>query len=96
MSEGVQDRVAKWLTYVVLLVIVIGGACLMYPNYRRGQSLRLQNAELQERIDRKKREIRTLIDNQRRFRSDADFVESIARQNHRVLPGEYIFIFNKD
>ena len=52
--------------------------------------------ELQERIDRKKREIAELVENQRRFKTDADFVEKIARQNHRVLPGELVFIFEKD
>ena len=84
------------LTGCVLLLIVIGGLVMMYPNYRRAESLKRQNAELQETIDRKKREIAGLIENQRRFRTDADFVEMIARQYRRVFPGEIVFTFEKE
>jgi hypothetical protein len=37
-----------------------------------------------------------LVENQRRFRTDADFVESIARQNRRVFPGELVFVFGNE
>lgn len=96
MNESFKDKVARYLTYTLLLLIIVGGAVMMYPNYRRSESLKRQNAELQERIDEKKREIARLLDYQRRFRTDADFVETIARQNHRVFPGELVFIFEKD
>lgn len=95
MNESLKDRVARCLTYAVLLLIVIGGAVMMYPNYRRSEELKRQNEELQRRIDEKKREIALLIDNQRRFRTDRDFVEMLARQNHRVFPGELVFIFDE-
>ena len=96
MNEGLKEKVLRILTGCVLLLIIVGGLVTMYPNYRRSESLKRQNAELQERIDRKKREIATLIDNQRRFRTDPDFVEMIARQNHRVFPGELVFVFDKE
>lgn len=96
MSEGLRETFIKYLTGFVLVLIVIGGLVMMYPNYRRSESLKHQNAELQARIDRKKAEIAKLAENQRRFRSDADFVEAIARQNHRVFPGELVFIFDKE
>ena len=96
MNEGFKEKVLRMLTGCVLLLIIVGGLVTMYPNYRRSESLKRQNAELQERIDRKKREIATLIDNQRRFRTDPDFVEMIARQNHRVFPGELVFVFDKE
>ena len=96
MNESLKDRIARYLTYAALLLIIVGGAVMMYPNYRRSEALKQQNAELQERIDEKKREIAQLLDYQRRFRTDADFVETIARQNHRVFPGELVFIFEKD
>ncbi|MBR2839617.1 MAG: septum formation initiator family protein [Kiritimatiellae bacterium] len=94
MSENLREKVVRYLTYLVLLLIVVGGAVMMYPDYRRSESLKRQNAELQEQIESRKREIERLIENQRRFKTDADFVEKIARQNHRVLPGELVFIFN--
>ena len=96
MNEGLKDKIARYLTYAVLLLIIVGGMVMMYPNYRRSEAIKRQNAELQERIDEKKREIAKLLDYQRRFRTDADFVETIARQNHRVFPGELVFIFEKD
>ena len=96
MNESLKDKVARYLTYALLLLIIVGGLVMMYPNYRRSEALKRQNAELQERIDEKKREIAQLLDYQRRFRTDADFVETIARQNHRVFPGELVFIFEKE
>ncbi len=96
MSEGLRETFIKYLTGFVLVLIVIGGLVMMYPNYRRSESLKRQNAELQERIESKKAEIAKLVENQRRFRTDADFVEAIARQNHRVFPGELVFIFDKE
>jgi len=96
MNGGLKERVLKILTGFVLVLIIIGGLVLMYPDYRRSESLKRQNAELQEKIDRKKAEIATLMENQRRFRTDADFVEMIARQNHRVFPGELVFIYEKE
>ena len=86
----------KYFTAVSLVVIIIGGVVMVYPTYRRGQALKKQNAELQAKIDGKKREIARLEENQRRFRTDADFVESIARQNRRVFPGELVFVFGDE
>ena len=96
LNESLKDKVVGYLTYFVLALIVVGGVMMMYPDYRRSESLKRQNAELQEQIDQCKREIEQLVDNQRRFKTDADFVEKIARTNHRVFPGELVFIFEKD
>ena len=96
MSEGLREKFVNGLTVFLLALIFVGGLVMTYPNLRRNLSLRQQNAELRERIERKKAEIAKLKDNQRRFRQDADFVEAIARQNNRVLPGEYVFIFDKE
>lgn len=94
MGENLKDSLAKWVTVAILAGIVIIGLLMIYPKFLRSQALRRENAELQEQIDIKKREIARLIDNQRRFRTDRDFVELIARQNHRIYPGELIFIFD--
>lgn len=96
MSESLRDKTIRYLTYFVLTLIVVVGVAMMYPDYRRSQSLKRQNAELQKQIENRKREIDKLMENQQRFRTDADFVEKIARQNHRVFPGELVFIFDKD
>jgi len=96
MNEGLREKVLRWMTGFVLVLIIIGGLVMMYPDYLKSESLKRQNAELQEKIDRKKREIAALVENQRRFRTDADFVEMIARQNHRVFPGELVFLYEKE
>ena len=93
--KGLRELIVRCLTGFILTLIVIVGLVMTYPNYRRSQSLRRQNADLQAQIDRKKAEIAKLVENQRRFKTDADFVEAIARQNHRVFPGEYVFILEK-
>ena len=96
MNEMLKEKVLRTLTGCVLLLIVIGGLVMIYPNYLRAESLKRQNAELQETIDRKKKEIEGLMENQRRFRTDPDFIEMIARQNRRVFPGELVFTFEKE
>ncbi|MBO7721818.1 MAG: septum formation initiator family protein [Kiritimatiellae bacterium] len=96
MKEDLKEKAFSFLTGCAVLIVVVGGLVMTYPNYRRAQSLKRQNAELQEMIDRKKAEIAKLLDNQRRFRTDADFVELIARQNRRVFPGELVFTFEKE
>ena len=94
MSGDFKEKFMQWFTVAMVAVIVVGGLVLVYPTYRRGQALKAQDSELQAKIDGKKREIAQLVENQRRFRTDADFVESIARQNRRVFPGELVFVFD--
>ncbi len=78
-----------------MAVIIVGGLLLVWPNYQRGRALRIQNAELAAQIDQKRIEISGLVENQKRFKTDSDFLEQIARQNHRVYPGELVFIFEE-
>ena len=96
MDGNLKDKAVRLLTFAVVLLILAGGAVMIYPNYRRSEALKRQNADLQALIDEKKLEIERLRDFQRRFRTDADFVEAIARQNHRVFPGELVFIFERE
>jgi len=96
MSEERKDVWVKWCARVLVLFIVGVGSFMAYPSYKRCQALKLQDADLQRRIDKKHQEIAELRENQRRFNCDADFVESIARQNRRVFPGELVFIFEDD
>jgi len=88
-----KGRIFRFFTLLILVVIVVGGSFLSYPQWRRSQALKRQEAELRGLIEEKKREISKLKENQRRFRSDPDFVEAIARRNRRVFPGELVFIF---
>ncbi|MCR5839844.1 MAG: septum formation initiator family protein [Kiritimatiellae bacterium] len=93
MTDGLKENVAKIVTISLLAIIGAIGALSVWPTYLRGQSLKRQDAELTRRIEEKKREIARLIDFQKRFKTDPDLVERIARQNGRVYPGELVFIF---
>lgn len=93
MNEGFKERFARLLTTVLVVLIAGGGFLAIWPVYQRSQSLRRQDAELTVQIEEKKREIARLIEYQRRFRTDSDFVETIARKNNRVFPGELVFLF---
>ena len=93
MTDGLKEKVAKIVTISLLAIIGSLGALSVWPTYLRGQSLKRQDAELTRRIEEKKREIARLIDFQKRFKTDPDLVERIARQNGRVYPGELVFIF---
>ena len=95
MREGLSGKVIDALTWILVLGILAFGAFTVYPKFQRRSALMRENAELQDQIDRKKAEIAQLEENQRRFKTDADFVEAIARQNHRVFAGEYVFILEK-
>ena len=96
MSENWKDKFARWFTIVLVTGILVGGLALVWPVYQRSRALRMQDEEMQIRIDEKKREIASILEKQKRFRTDPDFVEQIARQNRRVFPGELVFVFEKE
>jgi len=93
MTDGIRDKFMKYVTLAIILVVMVIGGMTAYPTWQRGKSLQKEEAELRARIAEKNREIARLKDYQNRFRADAEFVESIARQNHRVYPGELVFVF---
>lgn len=94
MDENYRGRFLHLGTLGVLALIILGGLAIAYPTWRRGKMLRLQEAQLKVEIEEKRREIEHFIDNQRRFKTDRDFVETIARRNRRVFPGELVFVFD--
>lgn len=96
MENDIKERVLTWFSRGLLIVIFFGGLVFLWPTYQRGSSLRQQEVDLDAKIAEKRREINELADNQRRFKTDRDFVEMIARQNRRVFPGELVFVFEED
>lgn len=93
MALSGKDKIMRYLTVLLVLGIFVGGLVIVWPDYMRSRALRRQDAELSRQIELKRQEIAGLIENQRRFRTDADFVETIARKSRRVFPGELVFIF---
>ncbi|MGN0854506.1 MAG: septum formation initiator family protein [Kiritimatiellia bacterium] len=96
MQEGFKDKVLRVFTVVLVLGIIVVGLVSVWPTYVRSRALKREEADLAERIEKKRREIEELKTFQRRYRTDSAFVEKIARQNHRVFPGELVFIFDDD
>ena len=96
METGLKDKIIRWTAGILLIAIVIGGMLFVWPTYLRRKALLKQDAELTRRIEEKRREIAELDEYQRRFKTDPDFVEHIARQNRRVFPGELVFVFEEE
>ncbi len=96
MSENWKDKFARWFTIVLVTLILVGGSALVWPVFLRSRSLQRKDAEMQVRIEEKKKEISALLEKQKRFQTDRDFVEQIARQNRRVYPGEFVFKFEHE
>lgn len=93
MNGNLREKFLNWFTIALVVIVVVGGAAIALPSWNRSRDLRNREAELRSVIEQKNAEIARLTENQRRFRTDSDFVEKIARQNRRVFPGELVFIF---
>ncbi|HBJ59957.1 MAG TPA: hypothetical protein DDY72_05950 [Verrucomicrobia bacterium] len=97
MNEISRQSICRWITVALILSAVCGGGVVIYPLYQRSCALKNQELELTAHIAERDREIAALVEKRRRFKSDRDFVESIARKRaHRVFPGELVFIFEGD
>jgi len=96
MREGTKDKFVKYFTLVLVVAIFVGGLLFAWPTYLRSKSLQRQDAALARRIEEKRVEIAKLVECQKRFKTDRDFVETIARQNRRVFPGELVFVFEDE
>ena len=87
------DKLFQGLFFVIFAAIVATGLMIAVPKYREATGLEQQKAELQHRIDLMTDEIAAVRQKQNRFRTDREFVESLARENRRVFPGELVFVF---
>lgn len=76
-------------------LIVGGGAYLCFPKYSLYQDLCSQRDALNGRISEKQAEIDAIKRKQWRFDHDLEFVESLARQQRRMYPGELVFVFDR-
>jgi Tfp pilus assembly protein PilO len=81
---------------IALVIVVAGGAFILPPKISQMRRLEQQRNELMRKNDFKTREIDVLKTKQRRFASDPEFVEYVARQSKRVRPNELVFVFDND
>jgi cell division protein FtsB len=78
---------------IAFAAVIVTGVMLSYPKYRQAQGLCRERDQILLRIEEKNREIAELRDRQRRFTTDREFVETLARENRRVFPNEIVFVF---
>ena len=88
------DKMFQGLFLAVFVAIVVTGFMITFPKYRQASGLEATCADLQNRIDIKKKEISAVREKQVRFRTDREFVEGLARENRRAFPGEIVFTFD--
>lgn len=88
------NRFLKAFFFVGFIAIVVAGLAASLPRHRQASGLRAERERILRRIEEKKREIEEIKQKQQRFNSDREFVETLARQNRRVFPGELVFVFD--
>lgn len=96
MFQKLKDKWLQYVTVVFVSIVVAFFVFVTYPKFQRLSELKARASELDRKIEDEKSDINRLKDYQQRFRTDPAFVEKIARQNHRVYPGELVFVFEED
>ena len=92
--KNLFDKIFQGFFVAVFVAIVATGLMITLPKYRRAAGLEKTCADLQHRIDLKKKEIASVKEMQVRFRTDREFVEGLAGENRRAFPGEIVFTFD--
>ena len=89
------DKLSRVIFIALIVGIFVAGVVACYPRYMRMKGLAQEKARYLKLVEEKKAEIAAIREKQRRFNTDREFVESLARQNRRVYPGELVFIFDE-
>lgn len=92
--KNLFDKIFQGFFLAVFVAIVATGLVITLPKYRQATGLELKCMDLQQRIELKRNEIAAVKEKQVRFRTDREFVEGLARENRRALPGEIVFTFD--
>lgn len=78
---------------VAIVSVVVALVCLLLPRANHFQDLQRRKLALHETNARLEGRLQQLQENERRFHSDPEFVERIAREQGMAKPGETIFRF---
>ena len=89
------DKIFQTLFFFSFGAIVVAGVCFCLPKLDKAQGLASERDRIMQRISARQAEIDAMRENQRRFKTDREFVEMLARRNHRLFPGEVVFVFDK-
>lgn len=83
----------KFAWGLLILLCMIGLACIFVPKCQSLRALHRRKLALQEENRRAEGLIRDLRVNQERFAADSSFVERVAREGGMVKPDETVFKF---
>lgn len=95
MKENTKDKIYTVFTVVVILLILAVGIFNWLPSLRRHSSLKEKKAALEAESIEIKRRTQETDEKAKRFDSDPEQVEAVARQDHRIRQGEIVFDFSK-
>lgn len=93
MKENTKDKIYTFSTVVVILIVLAVGFFNWLPVLRRYFGLKEREMAVVAEIEEVNRENNEYGERIRRFQSQSEQVESVARQDHRVYPGEVVYVF---
>ncbi len=93
MKEHIKDNILKTVTTVIILLVLFVGIVKWVPVLNNLENLKKKDAALDAEIAAVNLESSEYSERVRRFQSSSEQVESIARRDHRVYPGEVVFVF---
>lgn len=93
MKENTKDKIYTVFTIVVILIVLAVGIFNWLPVLRQYFGLKEKDAALTARIEAVNRENAEYNERIRRFKTQPEQVESVARQDNRVYPGEVVYLF---
>lgn len=83
----------NWAWAAITLVILVGLGLIFMPEYQKYRENQARFQELEEQVKSEDALITKLQEDQRRFKTDPDFVEEVAHRKGMAHPGEIIFKF---
>ena len=92
---AIFDRIFQTCSFAILAAIFLGGLWFCSKPWRKAQDLTAEHDRIMRKIATRQAEIDAMRENQRRFNTDREFVEMLARKNHRLFPGEVVFVYGK-
>lgn len=95
MKENTKDKIYTGFTVFVIMLILTIGVFNWWPVLKRHSNLKDKEADLVAKIEEVKNENNRVSEARNRFKTSSEQVEAVARQDHRVYPGEVVYKFSE-
>ena len=93
MTGSIGSKIFTFVATVIVLVMAVCAVCFNRPQYKAYREAIAHRARLQSENVAKNEELAELRRDQDRFVNDEEFVIRVARENHKLFPGEILFTF---